>query len=88
MAREFAMTATVSPSQRTSPLSCDEALSIARLDAERVYRDVSPYRITLALEPDGWHVDYQLKDQLLKGGGPHYVIDATTGAILHKRYEQ
>ena len=40
------------------------------------------------LEDDGWHVDYELKDPRLKGGGPHYIIDPHTGAILSKRYEQ
>jgi hypothetical protein len=69
-------------------ISCDRALAIARADAERVYRDLSPYRITLSLEGDGWHVDYELKDSLLKGGGPHYLIDPKDGQILAKRYEQ
>jgi hypothetical protein len=42
----------------------------------------------MALEDDGWHVDYDMKDPNWKGGGPHYVIDAVTGAILCERYEQ
>ena len=33
-------------------------------------------------------IAYELKDPRLKGGGPHYVIDAATGAIVLKRYEQ
>lgn len=66
----------------------DQAQAIARADASPVYRDLSPYRIQLVLEADGWHVDYELNDPGLKGGGPHYVIDAGTGAILSKRYEQ
>jgi len=69
-------------------LAGDKALAIAQTDAVRVYRDLSPYRIQLSLEDDGWHVDYNLKDPRLKGGGPHYVIDAHTGTILSKRYEQ
>ena len=69
-------------------LPCDEVLHIARLDAEGVYRNLSKYRITLALEPDGWHVDYELMNPNLNGGGPHYVIDPATGKILTKRYEQ
>jgi len=69
-------------------LSGDQVLSIAEKDARTVYRDLTIYRIQLALETDGWHVDYDLKDPRLKGGGPHYVIDARTGAILSKRYEQ
>jgi len=71
-----------------SAVSCDEALRIASLDAEKAYRDLLPYRIVVVLEADGWHIDYQLKNQLSKGGGPHHVIDAATGAIVAKRYEQ
>jgi hypothetical protein len=66
----------------------EQALHTARIDAERAYRDLSPYRVTLALETDGWHVDYELKASGVNGGGPHYVIDAQTGIILSKRYEQ
>jgi hypothetical protein len=65
-----------------------QALAIAQADATRVYRDLSAYRIQMVLEDDGWHVDYELKDPQLKGGGPHYLIDAHTGAIVSKRYEQ
>jgi hypothetical protein len=68
--------------------SSDQALQRARLDAENVYGDLSLYRITVVLEPDGWHIDYDLKDSTLDGGGPHYVIDAVNGNIISKRYEQ
>ena len=71
-----------------APLSADRALGIAQADALRAYHDLTPYRVTLALEDDGWHVDYGLTQRSRKGGGPRYVIDATTGAILAKRYEQ
>jgi hypothetical protein len=70
------------------PLSSDEVLRVARLDAERAYRDLTPYRISMVLERDGWHVDYQLKDSSLNGGGPHYVIHPGSGVILNKKYEQ
>jgi hypothetical protein len=69
-------------------LAGDQVLAIAQAEAARVYRDLSAYRIQLALEDDGWHVDYEFKNPRLKGGGPHYVIDAHTGAVLSKRYEQ
>jgi hypothetical protein len=69
-------------------LAADQVLAIAQADALRAYRDLSAYRIGLVLEEDGWHVDYQLKDPGRKGGGPHYVIDAHTGLIVAKRYEQ
>jgi hypothetical protein len=69
-------------------LSSDEILRIARLDAERVYRDLSPYSICITERPDGWHVDYELKDDRARGGGPHYVIHPISGEIVEKRYEQ
>ena len=66
----------------------EHALAIAREDAERVYRDLSRFRITLVLEPDGWHVEYRHGKPFFAGGGPYYVIDAVTGAILSKKYYQ
>ena len=69
-------------------ISSVEALQIADLDASRIYQDLSLFRIELTRETDGWHVDYELKDRRLHGGGPHYLIDAATGTILTKRYEQ
>jgi hypothetical protein len=69
-------------------LSSDQVLKIAREDAEKVYRDLSRYHIRLALEVDGWHVDYDLKDTRARGGGPHYVIDPVSGQIISRRYEQ
>jgi hypothetical protein len=69
-------------------ISPDGALRVAQLDAEKAYRDLSPYRIAITLEPDGWHIDYDFKKEGMQGGGPHYVIDAASGVILHKRYEQ
>ncbi len=69
-------------------LGGDQILTIAQTDATRVYRDLSVYRIQIVLEDDGWHVDYELKTPRLKGGGPHYLIDANTGVIISKRYEQ
>jgi hypothetical protein len=75
--------------QRAAPrISYDQALTIARLDADKAYPNVLSYRITIVLEPDGWHVDYDLRDPELHGGGPHYVIDPDSGAIVSKRYEQ
>ena len=69
-------------------LPCDQILKIAQADAQKAYGDLSLYRVTLALEPDGWHVDYELKDPDLQGGGPHYVIDSLTGKVTAKRYDQ
>jgi hypothetical protein len=78
----------ITPTSPPVALSCDQALQIARLDAERAYGDLSPYRIVIALESDGWHIDYELKDPDLNGGGPHYVIEPGTGTIRFKVYYQ
>ena len=69
-------------------ITSDEALKIARLDAERIYRDLTPYRVLLELHEEGWHVDYELRNAQAQGGGAHYVIDAQTGTIRTKKYEQ
>jgi hypothetical protein len=69
-------------------LAVPRILAIAQADALTAYRDLSPYVIRLALEEDGWHVDYELKSRTLKGGGPHYIIDTYTGTIRWKRYDQ
>jgi hypothetical protein len=69
-------------------LAADQILTFAHADALRAYGDLSDYCIRLALEVDGWHVDYELRDPHCKGGGPHYVLDPWTGAILAKRYDQ
>jgi hypothetical protein len=64
------------------------ALAVAQADALQAYRDLSWFRVQVVQEEDGWHVDYEVKNPRHKGGGPHYVIDPMTGAILSKRYEQ
>jgi hypothetical protein len=74
--------------QTPGRIAPEQALTVAQAEAAKVYRDLTPYRIRLSLEADGWHVDYELKDSAVKGGGPHFVIDATSGAVLRKRYEQ
>jgi hypothetical protein len=70
------------------PISCEQALAIARQDAERAYRDLSPFEVTAVLAADGWHINYELKNQQIHEGGPHYRIDPASGTILWKRYDQ
>ena len=69
-------------------LGTNQVLAVAQTDALKAYGDLTVYRIQLVMEDDGWHVDCELNDPRLKGGGPHYIIDATTGSIVSKRYEQ
>jgi hypothetical protein len=78
----------IQTTRQTPMIAGDQALGIAQADAMKAYRDLSVYRIQLVLESDGWHIDFELKDPNLKGGGPHYVIDASTGVIVSKKYEQ
>lgn len=76
-------------SATTDPtVSSADAHAIALADAARVYRHVGDFRVEVVLEADGWHVDYWLRNPDMCGGGPHYIIDATTGSILYKRYDQ
>ena len=79
---------TLQSSAVPSRISSDEAHRIALRDAERMYRNLELYRIEIQLDSDGWHVDFEFKDEAARSGGPHYVIDATNGAIVRKRYEQ
>ena len=74
--------------QAPPTINAEQALAIAQTAALQAYRDLTPYRIRLSLEADGWHIDYELKDPKCKGGGPHFVIDALSGAIVRKRFEQ
>jgi hypothetical protein len=69
-------------------VTSDMAHRIARLDAEKAYRDLSPFRVFVELNDDGWYVDYELKNRQSQGGGAHYVIDAQSGIIRQKKYEQ
>jgi hypothetical protein len=63
-------------------VTADQVLAIAQADAVQAYRDLSGYSIHLTLEDDGWHVEYDLKDPRLKGGGPRYLIDPLAGSII------
>ncbi|WP_439624968.1 hypothetical protein [Gemmata sp.] len=72
----------------TPRVSSHQALAIAEADALATYRDLSPYRIEIWLDGDGWHVEYRIKKPRVAGGGPYYVIDASTGSVLSKKYFQ
>ena len=64
------------------------AREIAAEEAAQAYRDLSVYTVSARLEDGRWHVDYDLTDETLLGGGPHFVIDGETGKIVSRRYEQ
>lgn len=66
----------------------EDALRIAREDAECTYADLTIYSVTAERDGDHWKVDYHLADPFMVGGGPHYVISAVTGEIRSRKYEQ
>lgn len=83
-----AILASMREAAKRPPIPSHQALAIAETDALQAYRDLSPYRIDIRLEDDGWHIEYRIKKPRVAGGGPHYVISAVTGEILSKKYYQ
>jgi hypothetical protein len=69
-------------------ITSDEALKIARLDAETKYRDLGRFRIEITFQDGAWHVAYHPSARASHGGGPHYIIDALSGEIRWKCYYQ
>jgi hypothetical protein len=69
-----------------------QALAIATADAQQVYGgNLGRFRVEITLEDDGWHIAHlihQRHGSRIAGGGPHYIIDALTGAIVSKKYYQ
>lgn len=80
--------ASIAHQEPFSGLTSHEALKIAQADASNAYGDLSMYQITIVRSNDRWQIDYNLLGHAVAGGGPHYIIDAITGQIVHKRYEQ
>jgi len=64
------------------PVNQETALKIAQKDAKSSYRDLSVYNIRAKYKEGNWHVDFDLKDPQMPGGGPHYIICGETGIIL------
>jgi hypothetical protein len=69
-------------------ISEETAREIAAAEAGQAYHDLSGYAVTARLADGRWYVDYDLTDETLLGGGPHFVIDAASGEITARRYEQ
>ena len=72
------------------PISRQQAITVAEADAMPVYGAewLNKLMLRVALHDDGWNVEYHQWRPRHTGGGPHYVIDATTGAIVSKKYYQ
>jgi hypothetical protein len=87
MGKNFASAAVPQPST-PRPFPADDAFRVAHRDASAVYGELRGYRITIEMHSDGWHVEFDLTKLNVAGGGPRYVIDPATGAIVSKVYEQ
>ena len=71
-------------------ISRQQAIAIAEADALPMYGAewLNSLALRAILHDDGWHFEYHQWRPRHTGGGPHYVIDATTGAITFKKYYQ
>jgi hypothetical protein len=74
----------------TLTISRQQAIAIAEADALPRYRAewLNSLRLQVTLHDDGWHVEYHQWRPRHTGGGPQYVVDATTGEIVSKHYYQ
>jgi len=70
-------------------ISRDQAIAIAERDAIVAYPRLHDgrYDLKVGFDAGRWHVAWELKPGIV-GGGPTYVIDAESGEILQKSYEQ
>lgn len=71
-------------------VSRHQAITTAEADALPMYgvEWLNSLTLEVALHADGWHVEYRQRKPLHTRAGPHYVIDATTGDIVFKKYYQ
>lgn len=66
----------------------ERAIEIAKKNAKDYYKDLSIYEINATFFDTVWHVDFELKDAKLDGGGPHYVISAKDGKVIDFKFYQ
>ncbi len=71
-------------------VSRQQAIAVAEADALPMYgaKRLDGLMLCAVLHEDGWHIEYRQWRFRHTGGGPHYVIDATTGSIVTKHYYQ
>lgn len=71
-------------------ITLQQAITIAETNALPMCGAEWPNKLQLrvALHDDGWHVEYHQWRPRHTNGRPHYVIDATTGGIVSKKYYQ
>ncbi len=60
---------------------------MAERDALQSYKTLDAYTVHAQLRDRRWYVTYTLEPGF-RGGGPSFVIDGESGAILAKQYSQ
>lgn len=79
----------MTPAIEVAAISRQAVLAIAEADAIAAYGDLSYLKVEAELKDGQWIVAYRMnRPGRWAGGGPHYVIDATTGEIVSKKYYQ
>jgi len=58
------------------------------LDAANSQVPIGEYEVAAFDEGVFWHVAFELKGEVIAGGGPDYLINKETGKIVEKRYYQ
>jgi Zn-dependent metalloprotease len=74
--------------ETTPAISKEAALEIARRDAKKESVDLGVYEVVALEEVSAWRVVFRLNRKGLNGGGPKYLIDKATGAIVERKYTQ
>src|SRR3954462_6655572 len=80
----------MSPVVAAPAITLQQAITIAETDALPMdgAEWLNKLELRAALRDGGSHITYRQWRPRHTGGGPHYVIDATTGAIVSKKYYQ
>ena len=69
-------------------IGAEEAVSIAKSDFVKVIGPLDHFKIVHSEQPDGWHIEFHLKDRTLDGGSATYIIDKETGKISDRKVTQ
>lgn len=69
------------------PIARQEAIEIARADAEEASENLSDCEPVATFDGTNWHVEYRLTTDV-DGGAPEYVIGGESGDILEQTYWQ
>ena len=66
----------------------EEAIEIAKHDADSAYGDISMYDIVIDTVGDRWKIDFVTNDSSKAIKGPHYLIAKLGGRFVMKHYDR